>query len=138
MKKRGFGKGRFNGVGGKVEEGKETIEECAIRETKEEINVTVSNLIKVSELEFRFKNNPAWDQMVHVYLTEKWTGEPKESEEVSPKWFMVNEIPFETSMWPDDKFWLPEVLKGNLIKASFVFGDNDVILSKEVNKTDNL
>jgi len=39
MKKRGFGAGRFNGVGGKVEPG-ETIEQALIRESQEEINVT--------------------------------------------------------------------------------------------------
>ena len=31
MKKRGFGKGRWNGFGGKVQVGEETIEEGAIR-----------------------------------------------------------------------------------------------------------
>ena len=35
MKKRGFGKGRWNGFGGKVKEG-ETIEEATKRETLEE------------------------------------------------------------------------------------------------------
>jgi len=34
MKKRGFGMGRFNGVGGKIEPG-ETIEQAMIRECQE-------------------------------------------------------------------------------------------------------
>ncbi len=38
MKKRGFGTGRFNGTGGKLQEG-ETIEDACMRETKEEIDV---------------------------------------------------------------------------------------------------
>jgi 8-oxo-dGTP pyrophosphatase MutT (NUDIX family) len=42
MKKRGFGEGRWNGFGGKVEEG-ETIVEAAIREMKEESGLTVKN-----------------------------------------------------------------------------------------------
>ena len=37
MKKRGFGVNRWNGVGGKVDDQNETIEEAAKRETKEEI-----------------------------------------------------------------------------------------------------
>jgi 8-oxo-dGTP pyrophosphatase MutT (NUDIX family) len=37
MKKRGFGEGRWNGVGGKVEPG-ESIEAALIREAKEEVN----------------------------------------------------------------------------------------------------
>ena len=36
MKKRGFGEGKWNGVGGKPNAG-ESIEEVAVRETKEEI-----------------------------------------------------------------------------------------------------
>ena len=40
MKKRGFGMGKWNGVGGKVEDG-ETIEMAAARETGEEIGVAV-------------------------------------------------------------------------------------------------
>lgn len=39
LKKRGFGEGKWNGVGGKVKDG-ETIEQTAIRETQEEIGVT--------------------------------------------------------------------------------------------------
>ena len=41
MKKRGFGTGKWNGVGGKVQEG-EDIAAAALREIKEEIGVTVS------------------------------------------------------------------------------------------------
>ena len=38
MKKRGFGSGKYNGIGGKIEKG-ETPDEAMIRETKEEIKV---------------------------------------------------------------------------------------------------
>lgn len=137
MKKRGFGVNRWNGVGGKVDEEKETIENGARRETKEEIDVDVVDLSKVAELFFYFSHNPAWDQMVHVYLCYNWIGEPKESEEMRPKWFSVDEIPFQ-DMWPDDIFWLPEVLNGNLLKAMFKFGENDVILDKEINIVNQL
>lgn len=134
MKKRGFGMNRWNGTGGKVDDQnqKETIEEAAKRETKEEIGVLVKELNKIAELSFCFPHDPAWDQIVHVYFAESWNGEPTESEEMNPKWFSINEIPFE-NMWPDDIFWLPEVVKGNLIKAMFKFGENDVIQDKEIN-----
>jgi 8-oxo-dGTP pyrophosphatase MutT (NUDIX family) len=132
MKKRGFGMNRWNGVGGKVDDQKETIEEAAKRETKEEIDVLVKELNKIAELSFYFPHNPVWDQKVHVYFAESWNGEPTESEEMSPKWFLINELPFE-NMWPDDIFWLPEVIKGNLLKATFKFGENDIIQDKKIN-----
>ena len=42
-KKRGLGKGKVNGPGGKVDPG-ETIEQCAIRECREELSIEVSDL----------------------------------------------------------------------------------------------
>lgn len=137
MKKRGFGEGRWNGVGGKVDKSDRTIEDAAIRESEEEIGVIVGDLKKIAELSFYFPHNPEWDQLVHVYFCENWTGEPKESEEMNPRWFSVEEIPFE-KMWPDDEFWLPEVLKDNLLRATFKFGENDIILEKEINKVGSL
>ena len=46
MKKRGFGSGKYNGIGGKIEKG-ETPDEAMIRETKEEIKVTPIKYEKV-------------------------------------------------------------------------------------------
>ncbi|MCP5842996.1 NUDIX domain-containing protein, partial [Klebsiella pneumoniae] len=51
MKKRGFGAGKWNGVGGKIEAG-ETIEDALVRECQEEINVTPLNWQAVAELDF--------------------------------------------------------------------------------------
>lgn len=137
MKKRGFGMNRWNGVGGKVNQGVESIAEATIREAKEEILVEVKSLDKVAELEFYFLHNSNFNQLVHVYFTEEWLGEPQESEEMRPEWFKVNKIPFD-KMWADDIFWLPEVLKGNLIKASFTFGVDDNVIDQEVNIVDKL
>jgi len=138
MKKRGFGKGRWNGVGGKVgDKQKETVSQAAAREAKEEIGVDIAGFYKVAELTFYFVNNPAWDQEVHVFFAENWEGEPSESDEMSPGWFSVSEIPYK-NMWPDDEFWLPEVLNRNLLKAIFKFGEKDVILEKEIKIIDNL
>jgi 8-oxo-dGTP diphosphatase/2-hydroxy-dATP diphosphatase len=130
MKKRGFGVGRWNGVGGKVQEG-ESIEEAARREAKEEIEVDSKDLLKVAELTFTFPHNESWNQIVHVYFCTNWNGEPKESEEMNPRWFRVKDIPY-SEMWPDDKFWLPKVLEGKLIVGSFEFGEGDAIQKQVV------
>ncbi len=136
MKKKGFGAGRYNGAGGKVENN-ETIKKASIRETEEEIGVEVKQIEKVAKLSFTFPHNPSWSQIVHVYLGEKWEGNIKESEEMNPKWFKIKDIPYK-EMWPDDIFWLPKVISGEKVIASFTFGEKDLILEKEVNTVNSL
>jgi len=125
MKKRGFGIGKWNGVGGKVENGEEIIN-AVIRETKEEIGVLAKEPKQVGILHFKFPYKPEWDQDVHLFLVKNWQGEPKESEEMAPSWFAFNEIPY-SKMWDDDKFWLPRILSGEKIEADFIFKDGEII-----------
>lgn len=126
MKKRGFGTGKWNGVGGKLEPG-ESIEDATRRETEEEIGVRVGEMRQVAQLEFRYAPRPDWDQLVRVFFAEDWEGEPTESEEMRPGWYTVSDIPFH-SMWPDDRIWLPEVVAGTLVRGRFVFGEGEEIL----------
>jgi 8-oxo-dGTP diphosphatase/2-hydroxy-dATP diphosphatase len=135
MKKRGFGAGRWNGVGGKPDEG-ETIEETTIREAREEIGITAKNIYKVAELDFTFPHNELWCQTVNTYFTEEWDGEPEESEEMLPKWYKISEIPF-SEMWPDDIFWLPKVIDGEKIKGKFTFGEGDTILEQKLESVES-
>ncbi|CAO3662462.1 unnamed protein product [Umbelopsis ramanniana] len=109
MKKRGFGHGKFNGFGGKVEQG-ETILQGAHRELEEEAFVTTPELTRVGLLLFTFEGDPIALE-VHVFSTNTYNGEPKESEEMKPEWFLYDSIPYDT-MWPDDRYWLPIMLEG--------------------------
>ena len=135
MKKRGFGIGRWNGFGGKVKEG-ETIERAMERETEEESKVDIKSFYKVAELSFFFPHNPDWDQQVHVYFCEDWVGEPQETEEMKPQWFLTSDILFD-QMWPDDIYWLPKVIEGKLLKARFVFEKGDRVKEQEVKIVDS-
>merc|ERR1712080_478102 len=92
LKKRGFGVGRWNGFGGKVQAG-ESIEEGAIRELKEESGLTVKSMDKVGILMFEFADDPQLME-VHVFKTEKYSGIPTESEEMKPQWYSKEDIPF--------------------------------------------
>ena len=130
MKKRGFGQGKWNGVGGKILTG-ETPEAATIRETQEEIGVMLTSLSKVALLHFLFPDAPEnddWDQTCHVYLAHAWEGEPVETDEMAPRWFQIDALPF-SSMWSDDAIWLPRVLRGSLVTATFVFDENQECLS---------
>jgi len=49
-----------------------------------------------------------------------------------PEWFDIDKIPYE-KMWVDDMHWLPHVLAGKFVNATFVFDDKENILEQEVN-----
>lgn len=70
---------------------------------------------------------------VHIFRADKFLGEPTESEEMKPRWFHINDIPFK-DMWPDDKYWIPLLLSGKKFKGKFLFGESDVILEQELSE----
>ena len=129
MKKRGFGEGRWNGFGGKVEKG-EKIKDAAKREVLEETGAAAGDIKKAGVIEFEFKGNPEILK-VHVFITSELVGEPQETDEMKPKWFHVDKIPFK-KMWPDDEYWLPLVLSGKKITAKFWFEGFDKIIDKDI------
>ena len=125
MKKRGFGTGKWNGTGGELQPG-ETSVQSAIRETQEEIGITMSNPILVGDFHFKFPKNPEWEQQTSVYICRKWKEEPQETEEMKPQWFDFNKIPYD-QMWPADIFWIPLVLAGKKLTAEFLFDVDKLI-----------
>lgn len=137
MKKRGFGANRYNGVGCKIDFG-ETIEQALVRECQEEIGVTPLHYWKVAEHDFlQTESDQPWRMCGHVYLCDKWEGEPTETEEMAPEWFTTDKIPYDT-MWQDDQYWLPEVLAGSKISGTFTFDKNDAMLTKNVEIVEQL
>jgi|SRR3989344_8237995 len=135
MKKRRFGAGRWNGYGGKVMEG-ESIEKSLFREIKEEAGIDIIEPEKVGFLEFIFTNTGEIIE-AHLFRVNKFSGELVETEEMKPKWFHVDEIPFK-DMWPDDIHWMPLFLKGKKFKGKFSFGEGDAILEKELEIVENI
>lgn len=136
MKKRGFGAGRWNGFGGKVESG-ETIEAAAERETLEESGLVVTTMEKIGIHEFEFSDKPGDILEVHVFRGDTWTGEPHETEEMRPQWFTTDAIPYD-EMWPDDIHWIPVFLTGKKFRTRFLFGKGDQVLENHVEEVMSL
>lgn len=137
LKKRGFGTGRYNGVGGKVENG-ETIEQAMLRETEEEIGILPQVFKKMAILTFdEYVKKERQIVEVHTYIASSYKGVPVESEEVAPKWFKLNEIPF-SQMFPDDKYFLREILSGKKVKGFFKYDENFNMLSSNVEIVDEI
>jgi ADP-ribose pyrophosphatase YjhB (NUDIX family) len=128
MKKRGFGEGNWNGYGGKLEEG-ESVEEATVREIGEESGVVVApeNLTKVAVVEFFFHDGKHLE--VHTFFVDTWEGEPVETEEMHPQWFLHEDIPFE-KMWADDEYWLPRALKGEKFLGKVWFQKDGTSIEK--------
>lgn len=117
MKKRGFGVGRWNGFGGKVQEG-ESIEESIKREIQEEVGLEVEDLNKSGIIEFQLQSTNETLE-VHIFKVKNFKGEITESEEMKPQWFHIDEIPFQ-EMWPTDAYWFAMLLKGKKFKGRFL------------------
>ncbi|XP_074647327.1 oxidized purine nucleoside triphosphate hydrolase-like [Tubulanus polymorphus] len=135
MKKRGFGEGRWNGFGGKVHPG-ETVVDAAKRELHEESSLIVDKLDEIGLLTFEFVGDSTLLE-VHVFTTTQFKNEPEESEEMRPRWFSTERIPFD-EMWPDDRYWFPYLLKGIKFKGYFKFEGHNKILDYTLNEVESL
>jgi 8-oxo-dGTP pyrophosphatase MutT (NUDIX family) len=119
MKKVRFGKGKWNGFGGKVEGG-ETIAASAVRELREESGLTAARVTEWGRIKFHLAEHR--DKILDVHFLEATglSGKIQESNEMVPRWFSEDEIPYDT-MWPDDRYWLPAMLRGNRFSGEFWF-----------------
>ncbi|KAF8417211.1 hypothetical protein EV426DRAFT_624063 [Tirmania nivea] len=133
-KKRGFGVGKYNGYGGKVEP-EETIMEGAARELEEESTLTIppTSLLPIGILfleslapltappststSILITNNTLPILEIHVYLAPlpSCTGQPTETEEMRPEIFTylpqphTPQLPY-SQMWSEATAWLPDML----------------------------
>ena len=131
LKKRGFGEGKMNGYGGKIDVG-ETIVNCAKRELLEESTLVALELEHVASLEF---DMPAQLMLVECFLCSKFEGTATETEEMSPLWVRETDLPTlfkEGRTWADDSYWLPLVLQGKQINGRFRYIDNETIDSYSI------
>lgn len=135
FKKRGLGVQKWNGFGGKVEKG-ESLLDGAIRELKEESNITSSKLKHIGVLVYEVLHQKKID-LVHVFTANEFTGTPAESEEMKPKWFDIENIPYD-KMWADAKLWHPQMLKDKYFVAHVVYKNDNEFIRPDVREYDSL
>ena len=126
-KKRGFGAGRINGPGGKVDGG-ETSLQAALRETFEEVGIRPLGAEQHGELYFQFRDG--YSLQCAVFLARDFEGEPRETDEAIPIWTPLDAIPYD-EMWADDRYWLPLLIRGASFTGYFEF-DGEELLSRKI------
>jgi len=112
-----FGEGKWNAPGGKIRRMESPVS-AAIREVQEETGLEVRNLKGIGHLTFKEEDGNTF--VVHVFTTDDFTGEARNSVEGEVKWFDTNNLPFE-NMWEDDSVWLPVALEGKKFRGEFQF-----------------
>ncbi len=132
IKKRGFGMGKWNGFGGKVEKD-ETIEDGARRELFEEAGISVNSIEKIGVLNFIWEHKKEEALEVNIFKATDFVGEPQETEEMKPQWFSITEIPFE-KMWADDKYWMQLFLNNKKFEGKFIFDEHNHIIEHELHQ----
>jgi len=153
LKKRGFGAGKWNGFGGKIEIG-ETPRAAAIREMREEAGITLEEaaLSKRGVLLQEFERTEAPQvadaaissalgthpmMEIHLYLAERYSGSLAESDEMRPQWWALPDVPY-AHMWADDQHWLPVLLSQDApcFRAHFLFRGEATLLSHKIDLMD--
>lgn len=126
----GFGAGKIVGYGGKLEPG-ETPAACAVREVREESGLILaeSDLNHAAHATFLFPARPEWDHAVHIFTVDRWQGQLIASAEITPAWFAIDAIPYER-MWRDSAHWLPRILAGERLQATYVFAEDNETLEQ--------
>ena len=114
-----FGGGKWNGLGGKMYPS-ESPEQACIREVFEESGLKGRQLKYHGLLRFWFGDRGEPDWIVHVFSTNSFKGQLKESCEGILQWIELDKIPYQ-EMWEDDKYWVPQLLLGKTFIGEFCF-----------------
>lgn len=131
LKKRGLKAGCWNGFGGKLEQD-ETPLECIVRETEEEAGIKLDEAREIGICKFHnygFK----YTIQVHFFRSKSYSGKLISTDEMEPKWFDLDKIPYD-NMWPSDFHILPMVIENTEFFGEFWFKKDGSIRKFELRK----
>ena len=107
--------GKWNGLGGKFEDG-ESPEECVRREILEESGLSIRDPKLCGLLMFpKFKGN---DWYVFVFTAHDFTGELSESPEGKLEWIPDEKL-LDLNLWESDHIFMPWLEKREFFSAKF-------------------
>lgn len=128
-------RGIWNGFGGGIKSG-ETIVQAAIREAEEEAGLVVArkDVCSMGVVKARFIDKPGQAFYLFFFRADRFAGEPQETEEMRPQWFLAKDIPFE-QMWGIDKWVIPLVLAGRKFGGYVLYSKDRTILKSYIRET---
>ncbi len=117
-KENDYHEGKWNGLGGKFEEG-ESPEDCAIREVLEESGLTIKNPKLHGFISFPlFDGKEDW--YVFVFTADNFKGNIIDSPEGKLEWIENNKVTG-LNLWEGDKIFLDWLYQDKFFSAKFVY-----------------
>lgn len=117
-------RGKWNGLGGKLEPG-ETPEDCAIREIHEESGLVAANPMLKGILTFpKFANDEDW--YAFVFVVRRFTGELIDSREGILRWIDDDNL-LDLNLWEGDRIFLPWLERPGFFSARFVYQEGRLV-----------
>lgn len=119
-----YHEGKWNGLGGKFEQG-ESPEECAIREVEEE-----SGLLMIEPQMKGFITFPMFDGKkdwyVFLFTSTKFYGKLIDSNEGKLEW-IPNDKLVDLNLWDGDKIFIPWLFQDKHFSAKFIYEEGKFI-----------
>ncbi len=123
-KENDYHEGKWNGLGGKLEQG-ETPEECAIREVYEESGLIIKNPQMKGIITFpMFDGKDDW--YVFLFLFNGFEGKLIDSPEGTLKWIETEKLT-DLNLWEGDKIFVPWLFQNKFFSAKFNYKDKKFI-----------
>ena len=123
-KENDYHEGKWNGLGGKLEE-TETPEECVIREVKEESGLTISSPRLHGFITFPlFDGKDDW--YVFIFTADKFEGQLIDSSEGRLEWIPNNKVT-QLNLWDGDAIFLKWLNQEKFFSANFNYENGKYI-----------
>ena len=124
-KENDINQGKWIGVGGKKEEG-ETIEDCAIREVKEETGYRIDTLEKRGIIDFIYTDKDY--ERMHLYTSNDFHGQEKQCNEGTLAWVKEEDV-FALNLWQGDLLFLNYLIEGKMnIDIELTYDEGDCLI----------